>query len=57
MFVKTCPRCGLLMWVSDEAVEHPDPDTVRVTCPHCRATSSFKLVTQGENAAGPKMGH
>ena len=57
MLVKTCPRCSLLMWVKDEALEYPDPNSVRVTCPHCHQISTFKLVTQGENAAGPKMGH
>jgi hypothetical protein len=45
------------MWVKDEAIEYPDENTMRVKCPHCQETVRFKLVTQGENAAGPQMGH
>ena len=55
--VRTCPRCRLLMWVKDEQVEHIDENSIRLKCPHCQQVSTFKLVTQGSNAAGPKMGH
>ncbi len=55
--VRTCPKCGLLMWIKDEDIEHPDENTMRVTCPHCHETVRFRLVTEGSNAAGPKMGH
>lgn len=55
--VKTCPKCRLLMWVKEEVIEYPDENTMRMKCPHCHETVTFKLVTQGANAAGPKMGH
>lgn len=55
--VRACPRCSLLMWIKDEDVEYPDADTMRVKCPHCKQTVTVKLVIQGSNAAGPKMGH
>lgn len=55
--VRTCPRCSLLMWIKDQDIEYPDESTMRVTCPHCHLTVTFKLVTEGANAAGPKMGH
>lgn len=55
--VRTCPFCGLLMWVKDKDIEHPDENTIRYKCPHCHQTVQFKLVSQGSNAAGPKMGH
>jgi phage FluMu protein Com len=55
--VKTCPRCGLLMWVKDEEIIQVDENTIRMKCPHCQQISTFKLVTLGSNAAGPKMGH
>ena len=45
------------MWVKDEDIEHPDENTIRLQCPHCRATVRFKLVSEGTNATGPKMGH
>jgi len=57
MQVKPCPRCQKLMWIKDEQITYPDENTLRVTCPHCQQTVSFKLVSQGANAAGPKMGH
>jgi hypothetical protein len=55
--VRTCPRCQLLMWVKDEQVEHVDENSIRLKCPHCEKVSTFKLIVQGSNAAGPKMGH
>jgi len=55
--VKACPRCGLLMWVKEEAITYLDENTVRTACPHCRQIVRLKLVSQGANAAGPKMGH
>lgn len=55
--VRTCPKCGLLMWLKDDDIEHPDRNTMRVKCPHCCETVRFTLVTEGSNAAGPKMGH
>jgi RNase P subunit RPR2 len=55
--VKACPRCGLLMWVKEEAVTYLDENTVRTTCPHCQQAVRLRLVSQGANAAGPKMGH
>jgi hypothetical protein len=45
------------MWLKDNQIEQVDENTVRATCPHCQRIVRFKLVTQGENAAGPKMGH
>lgn len=55
--VKACLRCGLLMWVKEEALTYLDENTVRTTCPHCQQIVRLKLVSQGANAAGPKMGH
>lgn len=55
--VRTCPRCFKLMWVKDEEIEFLDENTIRYTCPHCSEVVRFKLVTQGGNAEGPKMGH
>lgn len=55
--VRTCPKCFQLMWVKDEDIEHPDENTIRLKCPHCRETVRFKLVSEGDNATGPKMGH
>jgi hypothetical protein len=45
------------MWLKDDDIEHPDRNTMRVKCPHCCETVRFTLVTEGSNAAGPKMGH
>lgn len=55
--VKACPRCSKLMWVKEDAVEYLDENTIRTTCPHCHQLVRFTLVSQGANAAGPKMGH
>ncbi len=55
--VRACPKCFKLMWVKEEQVEYLDDDTIRCTCPHCSESVRFKLVTQGSNADGPKMGH
>jgi phage FluMu protein Com len=45
------------MWVKDENIEQLDENTIRMKCPHCQELVRFKLVTQGPNATGPKMGH
>ncbi len=55
--VRSCPKCFHLMWLRDEQYELEDEVTIRAKCPHCGSTVRFKLVTQGANAAGPKMGH
>ncbi len=55
--VRTCPKCFQLMWRTAEQYEPVDEHTVRTTCPHCHATVRFRLVTEGANATGPKMGH
>ncbi len=55
--VRSCPYCGLLMWVKDQDIEQLDENTIRMKCPHCQELVRFKLVIQGSNAAGPKMGH
>jgi len=55
--VRSCPKCFHLMWLGSEQYQLLDEETVSATCPHCNSTVRFKLVTQGANAAGPKMGH
>jgi hypothetical protein len=45
------------MWPKEEDIEYPDEDTIRFKCPHCQQTVRFKLVSEGSNATGPKMGH
>ncbi|MGH7231393.1 MAG: hypothetical protein ACREJU_08540 [Nitrospiraceae bacterium] len=45
------------MWLKDGDVELLDENTIRTKCPHCQELIRFKLVTEGSNAAGPKMGH
>ena len=45
------------MWLKEDQIEVVDEETFRAKCPHCGSIVRFKLVTQGENAAGPKMGH
>lgn len=45
------------MWVKDDEVEVLDETTIRTKCPHCHELVRLKLVTQGSNATGPKMGH
>ena len=55
--VRTCPKCAQLMWLKEDQYERLDEDTIRGKCPQCGETVRFKLVSQGENAAGPKMGH
>jgi len=55
--VRTCPKCSLLMWVKEEEIEQQDENTIRLKCPHCHETVRFKLVSEGSNATGPKMGH
>ena len=54
---RTCPKCGQLIWMKDADIELLDENTIRTKCPHCGELVRFKLVTQGSNAAGPKMGH
>jgi endogenous inhibitor of DNA gyrase (YacG/DUF329 family) len=55
--VRTCPKCEKLIWLKDGDFEVLDENTWRTKCPHCQETVRFKLVTEGSNAAGPKMGH
>ena len=55
--VKTCPRCFQLMWPKEADLEYLDENTVRTKCPHCYELVRIKLVMEGSNAAGPKMGH
>jgi len=55
--VRSCPRCFQLMWVKDGEVEVLDETTIRMKCPHCHELVRLKLVSQGSNATGPKMGH
>ena len=45
------------MWLKPDEYELLDEETVRTKCPHCGSTVRFKLVSEGANAAGPKMGH
>ena len=55
--VRSCPKCFQLMWLKSSEFELLDDETVRATCPHCRAVVRFRLVSEGANATGPKMGH
>lgn len=55
--VRSCPKCFQLMWLKPSDYESLDEDTVRTKCPHCGSVVRFKLISEGENAAGPKMGH
>lgn len=55
--VRSCPKCFRLMWLKDDQFELVDENTVRARCPHCNMLVRLKLVTEGDNATGPKMGH
>jgi RNase P subunit RPR2 len=55
--VRTCPKCAMLMWLKEDQYEQLDEETIRGKCPQCGSTVRFKLVSQGDNATGPKMGH
>lgn len=55
--VRSCPKCFQLMWLRENDYELLDEEAVRAKCPHCGSTVRFKLVSEGANAAGPKMGH
>lgn len=55
--VRSCPKCFQLMWLKPSEYESLDEETMRAKCPHCGSVVRFKLVSQGENATGPKMGH
>ncbi len=55
--VRTCPKCFKLMWLAPEQLEYLDENTVKASCPHCRATVRISLVSRGANATGPKLGH
>ncbi len=57
MLVRKCPKCDKLFWVKEQAIEYSDTDTLRVTCTHCRQILRIPLVTKGDNAGAPKMGH
>jgi hypothetical protein len=45
------------MWLKADQYEVLDVETVRSKCPHCGSIVRFKLVSEGSNATGPKMGH
>ena len=45
------------MWLKQNEFELIDVETVRAKCPHCGSTVRFRLVSEGANATGPKMGH
>jgi hypothetical protein len=45
------------MWLKEEDYDAIDEETVRAKCPHCGSIVRFRLVIQGANAEGPKMGH
>lgn len=55
--VQACPKCFQLMWLKEAQFEYVDDATIRTVCPHCKATVRVKLITEGANSAGPKMGH
>jgi RNase P subunit RPR2 len=55
--VRTCPKCAMLMWLKEDEYEQLDEETIRGKCPQCGSMVRFKLVSQGDNATGPKMGH
>ncbi|TAJ32126.1 MAG: hypothetical protein EPO64_01720 [Nitrospirae bacterium] len=55
--VKACPKCSKLMWIKEEHIKPLDDNTIGMTCPHCHQSVRFSLVTRGDNAVGPKMGH
>lgn len=55
--VRSCPKCFQLMWLRDDQYERLDEVTLRAKCPHCGSTVRLKLVSEGANATGPKMGH
>jgi len=55
--VRKCPKCFQLMWLTENQYELLDESIIRAKCPHCGSTVRFTLVSQGDNAAGPKMGH
>jgi hypothetical protein len=55
--VRSCHKCFQLMWLTADQYELLDEGTIRGKCPHCGALVRFKLVTEGPNATGPKMGH
>ena len=42
---------------AEELYELLDEETVRAKCPHCGSAVRFKLISEGSNATGPKMGH
>jgi hypothetical protein len=44
------------MWLKEDQFEFLD-DTIRARCPHCDSLVRVKLVTEGANSSGPKMGH
>jgi len=55
--IRSCPKCFQLMLLRESDHELLDEETVRAKCPHCGSTVRFKLVSEGANATGPKMGH
>lgn len=55
--VRSCPKCFQLMWLGPDQYQVMDEVQVRAKCPHCQATVRFRLISEGANATGPKMGH
>ncbi|MEQ1656736.1 MAG: hypothetical protein ABL960_13655 [Nitrospira sp.] len=55
--VRSCPKCFQLMWLKQNEVEIVDGETIRAKCAHCTSVVRFRLVSEGANAVGPKMGH
>ncbi|BFU95113.1 MAG: conserved protein of unknown function [Nitrospira sp.] len=55
--VRSCPKCFQLMWLKQHDYELLDEHTIRAKCPHCGSLVRFKLISEGANATGPKMGH
>lgn len=45
------------MWLKQNEVDIVDGETIRAKCSHCNSVVRFRLVSEGANAAGPKMGH
>lgn len=55
--VRSCPKCFQLMWLKQNEVDIVDVESIRAKCSHCNSVVRFRLVSEGANAAGPKMGH
>ena len=57
MLVRKCPKCEKLFWIKEQDIDRSDQDILRVTCTHCQQVLRIPLVTEGDNAGAPKMGH